>query len=210
MEKILRRNQNGLRKGRSTIGQILTVRRIIEGVKARQIPATLLFVDFSKAFGFVHRGKMEKILLAYGKPKEIVTAIMILYRNTKSMVRSPNGDTAFLNILAGVLQADTLASCLFVICLYYMLRISVDRCNEYGQTLELARSRRFHTKKITDADYADDLALLSDNSYNAQKLLHILEKSVAFIGLHVDETLNKKFSLFKKVEDIVYLGCNIE
>ena len=46
MEKILRRNQNGFRKGRSTIGQILTVRRIIEGVKARLIPATLLFIDF--------------------------------------------------------------------------------------------------------------------------------------------------------------------
>ena len=46
MEKILRRNQNGFRKGRSTVGQILTVRRIIEGVKARQTPATLLFVDF--------------------------------------------------------------------------------------------------------------------------------------------------------------------
>ena len=88
MEKILRRNQNGFRKGRSTIGQILTVRRIIEGVKARQIPATLLFVDFSKAFDSVHRGKMEKILLAYGIPKEIVTAIMILYRNTNSKVRS--------------------------------------------------------------------------------------------------------------------------
>ena len=95
MEKILRRNQNGFRKGRSTIGQILTVRRIIEGVKARQIPATLLFVDFSKAFDSVHRGKMEKILLAYGIPKEIVTAIMILYRNTKSRVRSPDGDRIF-------------------------------------------------------------------------------------------------------------------
>ena len=50
MEKILRRNQNGFRKGHSTIGRILAVRRIIEGIKARQIPATLLFVDFSKAF----------------------------------------------------------------------------------------------------------------------------------------------------------------
>ena len=153
---------------------------------------------------------MEKIYIAYGILKEIVTVIMILYRNTKSMTRSPDGDKEFFHILAGVLQGDTLAPFLFVICLDYVLRISVDKCNEYGLTLELARSRRFHTKKITDADYADDLALLSDNSYNAQKLLHILEKSVAFIGLHVDETLNKKFSLFKKVEDIVYLGCNIE
>ena len=90
MENILRRNQYGFRKGSVTIGQILTVRRSIEGVKVRQIPATLLFVDFSKAFDSVHREKMGKIILAYVIPKEIVTAIMILYRNTKSMVRSPD------------------------------------------------------------------------------------------------------------------------
>ena len=101
MEKILRRNQNGFRNwtnGQMTIGQILTLRRIKEGVKARQIPPTLLFVDFSKVFGSVHRGKMEKVLLAYGIPKEIVAAIMILYRNTKSMVRSSDGDTEFFDI----------------------------------------------------------------------------------------------------------------
>ena len=70
MKKILKRNQNGFKEGRSTIVQTLTVRRIIEGVKARQIPATVLFDDFSKAFDIVHRGKMEKILLAHGIPKE--------------------------------------------------------------------------------------------------------------------------------------------
>ena len=69
------------------------MRRIIEGVKARQIPVTLLFVDFSKAFDSVHGGKMEKFLLAYGIPKEIVTTLMILYRNTKLKVRSPDEDT---------------------------------------------------------------------------------------------------------------------
>ena len=31
----------------------------------------------------VHRGMMEKILLEYGIPKEIVTAIIVLHRNTK-------------------------------------------------------------------------------------------------------------------------------
>ena len=100
------------------------------------------------------------------------------------MVRSPDEDTEFFDILAGLLQGDTLAPFLFVICLDYALRICVDKCNEYGVTLDLARSKRFPNKKITDADYAEDLALLSDNSYNAQKLLHILEQSAAFIGLH--------------------------
>ena len=82
MEKILRRNQNGFRKGRSTIGKILTVRRII-GVKTRQILTTVLFVDISEAFHSVHRENLEKILVAYGIPKEILTARMILYMNTK-------------------------------------------------------------------------------------------------------------------------------
>ena len=62
LEKIMRKNQNGFRKNRSTEGQILTVRRIIEGVKARNLPAVLLFVDVSKAFDSIHRMKMEEIL----------------------------------------------------------------------------------------------------------------------------------------------------
>ena len=99
MEKILRRNQNGFRKNRSTVGQILTVRRIIEGVTSKNLTATLLFVDFSKAFDSVHRGKMEKILLAYGIPQETVSAIMMLYKKTKALVRSPDGDTEFFRSL---------------------------------------------------------------------------------------------------------------
>ena len=75
------------------------MRRIIEEVKARHIPATLLFVDFSKAFDSVHIEKMEKILLDYRISKEIVTVTMIPYRNTKSIARSPDGDTECFDIL---------------------------------------------------------------------------------------------------------------
>ena len=67
--------------------QILTIRRILEGVRAKNLQATLIFVDFTKAFDSIHRGKMEQILLAYGIPKETVAAITILYRNTKVKVR---------------------------------------------------------------------------------------------------------------------------
>ena len=52
---------------------------------------------------------MEHILLAYGLPKETVTAIMILYRNTKMKVRSPHGDTDYFDIVAGVQLGDILA-----------------------------------------------------------------------------------------------------
>ncbi len=58
---------------------------------------------------------------SYGLPKETVAVIMILYRNTKVKVRSPDGDTEYFDIIAGVLQGDTLAPYLFIICLDYVL-----------------------------------------------------------------------------------------
>ena len=83
IDNILRKNQNGFRRNRYMTSQILTIRRILEGIRAKNLQATLIFVDFAKAFDSIHRGKMEQILLAYGIPKETVAAITILYRNTK-------------------------------------------------------------------------------------------------------------------------------
>ena len=54
---------------------------------------------------------------------------------------SPDGDPDFFDIVAGVLQKDTLAPCLFIFCLDYMLRTSIDLMKENGFTLEKARSR---------------------------------------------------------------------
>ena len=93
IDNILRENQNGFRRSRSTTSQILTIRRILAGVRAKNLQVTLLFVDFTKAFDSIHRGKMGQILLAYGIPKETVAAIMVLYRNTKVKVGSLDGDT---------------------------------------------------------------------------------------------------------------------
>ena len=41
-------------------------------------------------------------------------------------------------------------------------------------------------KNNTDADYADDIALLANTPNQAETLLHSLEQAAAGIGLHVD------------------------
>ena len=97
---------------------------------------------------------MEQICLANRLPKETVAAIMMLYKNTN--VWSPDGDTDYFDIVAGVLQGDTLAPYLFITCLDYVIRTSIDVMKENGFTLAKERSRRYPTHTITDADKADD------------------------------------------------------
>ena len=162
IENILRKNQNCFRRNKSTTSQILAIRRILEGVHAKNLQATILFVDFTKAFDSIHRGKMEQILLANGLLKETIAAIIMLYRNTKVKTCSPDGDTDYFDIVADVLQGDTLATYLFIICLDYVLRTSIDKIKENGFKLTKERSRRYSAQTITDADYADDIVLLAN------------------------------------------------
>ena len=222
IDNILRKNQNGFRRNRSPTSQILTIRRILEGVRTKNLQVTLLFVDFSKAFDSIHRGKMEQILVAYGLPKKTVAAITILYRNTKAKVRSPDGDTEYFDIVAGVLQDYTLAPYLFIICLDYVLRTSIDKIKENGFELTKIRSRRYLAKTITDADYADDKAILANTPNEAETLLYSLERAAAGIGLHVNEhkteymcfnragkisTLER--TSLKLVDKFTYLGSSV-
>ena len=129
---------------------------------------------------------MEQILLAYGIHKETVAAITILYRNTKIKVRSPDGDTEYFDIVAGVLQGDTLAPYLFIICLDYVLRTSIDKIRENGFELTKKRSKKYPAKTITVADFADDIAILANTPDQAETLLHIFERAAAGIGLYVN------------------------
>ena len=146
IDNILRKNQNGFRRNRSTTSQILTIRRILEGVRAKNLQATWLFVDFTKTFDSIHRGKMEQILLAHGIPKETVAAITILYRKIGN----------------------------------------IDKIRENSFEVTKKRSRRYPEKTITDADYADEIAILANTPNQVKTLLHSLERAAAGIGLHVN------------------------
>ena len=201
IDNILRKNQNGFRRNRSTTSQILTIRRILEGIRAKNLQVTILFVDFSKAFDSIHRGKMEQILLAYGLPKETVAAITILYRKTEVKVRSPDGDTEYFDIVAGALQGSTLAPYLFIICLDYVPRTSIDKIKENGFELTKKRSRRYPAKTITDADYANDIPILANTSNQAETLLHSLERATAGIGLHINSH-KSEYMCFNQTGDI--------
>ena len=187
VEKKLRDNQNGFRKGRSTTSHILTLRRILQGARAKNLSAVMVFIDFRKAFDSVDRDTLMKILLAYGIPKKIEDLISLLYTNTSAQVITPDGKTEFFEILAGVLQGDTLAPYLFVIVMDYCMRIALEKHPDLGFTLTPARSRRVKAKKISDTEFADDIALVTNTVKEAEELMREVEAVSASVGLRMNE-----------------------
>ena len=103
-----------------------------------------------------------------------------------------------------------------------MLWTSIELMKENGITLAKARSRRYPTWTITDIDYADDAALLTNTSTQTESLLQSLEWATGGIGLHVNadkteficfnqrgdiSTLNSKSLIL--VDKFIYLGSSI-
>ena len=131
-------------------------------------------------------------------------------------------ETDYFDIVAGVLQGDTLHPYLLIICLDYELRMSIDIMKDNSFKLAKKKSRRYTTQTITDTDYAVDIALLANTPAQAETLLHSLERAAAGRGLHVNadkteyvcfnqrgdiSTLNG--SSLKLVNKFTYLGSSI-
>ena len=90
-----------------------------------------------------------------------------------------------------------------------------------GFKLTKERSRRYPAHTITDADYANDIALLANTPVQAETLLHRLEWAATGIGLHVNGDkmeymcfkqrgdISTWNSYLKLVDKFIYLGSSV-
>ena len=101
---------------------------------------------------------------------------MMVYENTEVKVCSLDGDIYYFDIVAGVLQGDTLAPYLFIIFFDYVLTTSIDLMIENGFKPANKRS------KI----YSIQSALLANSLIQSVSLLHSLDRVAGCIGLHVN------------------------
>ena len=99
--------------------------------------------------------------------------------------------------------------------------MSEDRQNQRKwPRADKEKSRRYPAKTITDADYADDIALLANIPNQAETLLYSLERAAAGIGLHVNAHKTEymcynqtgdisTLDSLKLVDKFIYLGSSV-
>ena len=109
-----------------------------------------------------------------------------MYYNTEAIICSPGGETDFFAFHAGVLQGDTLAPFVFIIALDYAMRSAIEGYEDLGFTLTERRSRRSAAVMITDTDFADDIALISNNLDKVQSLLEGVETDAPEVARHIN------------------------
>ena len=116
---------------------------------------------------------------------------MMLYKNRRSLVDRQTEIHRSFDITASVLQGWHIGT----IYLHNLLRLrskkAIDEKVDLGFTLIQRRSRRHPAKEISDADYADDIALLTDYIKDAEATLHRVENLAKVIGLFVNAAKTK-------------------
>lgn len=182
INKRLREEQAGFRKGSSCSEQIFTLRNIIEQCLEYKYPLSINFIDFRKAFDSVHRESLWNILQLYGVPKKFIAVFQSLYNNSSCCVRTDTGHTDIFAIEPGVRQGCIFSPFLFMVALDFVMRKAMARPNT---GIDWDGQNRF-----TDLDFTD-IALLAENGYHLQEITSSLHKAAAKVRLRISAERSK-------------------
>ena len=177
VDNILREEQAGFRKGRSSSEQIFTLWTIIEQSIEHQTPLIFNFIDFKKAFDSIHRESLWKILKLYGVSDKFINIFKTLYLNSSCCVKTSVGNTEMFDITTGVRQDCILSPFLFLIIIDFIMTKAMDDAIfliEWGQ------------KRLADLVFADDISAISHTLAGIQEITNTIETFGANIGLRIN------------------------
>ena len=130
LDQNLQDEHKGLRKERSCIDQIATLRVIVEQTIEWQTPLYICFVDFEKAFDSIDRQTIWNILLHYGVPIKMVNIIKTLFEGFSCQIIHNGRLSDEFEISSGVRQGCLLSPLLFFVVLDWVTRTAYANSRE--------------------------------------------------------------------------------
>ena len=177
-----RQEQAGFCAGRGCVDQIFGLRQIIEKRLRYQRPFLAVFIDFSSAFDSVHRGSLWNMMESDGVPVKIVRLFTALYTGSKSCVRAYGEVSRKFDVCTGVRQGCVASPALFKIAVDRVMSNSVRPGD--GVLVD-------DTLRVSDLDFADDLAAFEDTVAAAEATLQRINDAGELYGLKINVAKTK-------------------
>ena len=130
------------------------MRQLVEKTREFQQKAYVAFVDFKAAFDSVDQQSLWLILETTGLPAKYCNLFERLHEGTESCVQVNGRRSSSFKINTGVRQGCAAAPELFNCVIDYIMTRTINRL-QFGL--------HYGDRVLSDADYADDLALVSDS-----------------------------------------------
>jgi hypothetical protein len=172
--------QAGFRKAFSTLDHISTLQRILEAAREHAMPATLIFIDYQKAFDSVEPEAVWRSLHLQGIETGYIDLLQKCYQDC-STTFTPFYNEVQVPITRGVRQGDPISPNLFAACLEGMFK-NMD-WSQYGIPI--------NGQKLNHLRFADDIVLISHNSTEANIMLNQLIHESRKVGLKINESKTK-------------------
>ena len=177
-------SQDGYRSGRGTIDGIFTVRQLMEKTKEQRCNLYIAFIDFTKAFDTVNRQLLFSLLEKIGCPPKLIGMLKCLYSHVKARLIIDGELSKLFDYNSGVKQGWKLAPSLYGIYAALLLWIAFKGIQHEFSILirfridgNLFDLKRLKTKTkvfydfIREAQYADDIAVMSGTAHGLQFFL---------------------------------------
>ena len=160
-------NQNGFKKGRSTVDHLATLTNIIETRKLQKKDTFVAFIDFSKAYDRVNRGFLWKKLETMGVKGKMLQCLKGLYHNVTSKVKiGPGVTTDWFKVGTGLRQGCIVSPLCFNAYINDMAMVIMDKC----------KGVKVGNESVSILMYADDVALIAETEKDLQAMLNVLHK----------------------------------
>jgi sorting nexin-29 len=183
MENIVGKYQCGFRTGKSTTGQIQSIRQILEKTSEYGISTFHLFMDFKAACDTVRRDKLLEALTEFKISPKLIRLVKLTLKHVRCRVKIHNNLSEQSDTSIGLRQGDALSCILFNLALEKIVSDS-----------EIETKGTIYNKSTQILAYADDIVTVGRSTDTLKKLM----KATQVMGLTVNTQKTKYVEVTKR------------
>ena len=181
-EVIIAEEQAGIRAGKSTTEQILSLRILCEKYFQHQQNLYHVFIDFTKTFDRAWQAALWATMRKYNISANLVCTIEQLYDKATSAVQMNGSIGEWFRTIVGVRQGCLLSPTLFNI---FLQQNMSDALEEHDRKVSTGG------RNITNLRFANDIDALAEEEKELEALVESLDKTCARYKMEISAEKTK-------------------